>query len=109
MFGGLGLQDLKTSYSLIKLMLHELLEFGIDTSRQDREQALFEMFQDQFIVDNMSIFNEWLHLEVIGSLPFAVALFECSMKQTCCIPDVLPCISENMYHTVFCDIHIKES
>ncbi|KAI0220394.1 Adenylate cyclase type 10 [Lamellibrachia satsuma] len=63
-FGGLGLQDLKTSYSLIKLMLQELLEFGIDTSRQDREQALFEMFQDQFIVDNMSIFNEWLHLEL---------------------------------------------
>ena len=57
--------DLKTSHSLLKLLLHELLEFGIDTSRQEREQALFEMFQDQFIVDNMSIFNEWLHLEVI--------------------------------------------
>ena len=44
-------------------LLMELMEFQYNTPHQERENILLKTFKDQFILNNLPLLNELLHLK----------------------------------------------
>ena len=60
--------DAKTPYFAVKSLLVELLELDMETSHQEREHALFQLFTDNFILQNLAMLNDILILKVFVSV-----------------------------------------
>ena len=56
--------DAKTPYHAVKNLLVELLELDMDIPHQEREHHLFQLFTDKFILQNLAMLNDMLHLKV---------------------------------------------
>ena len=42
----------------------ELLDFDLEILHQEREQSLYKRFKDPFVVENMCLLNDLLHIKV---------------------------------------------
>ena len=58
----------KTPYLTMTTLLMELMEFQYNTPHQERENILLKTFKDRFILDNLPLLNELLHLKVCSSV-----------------------------------------
>ena len=63
MFCQLDVSFTKTPYLTMTTLLMELMEFQYNTPHQERENILLKTFKDQFILNNLPLLNELLHLK----------------------------------------------
>ena len=62
---GLSIHEAKTPYLVVKSLLMDLLELDIEHTHQEREHDLVNKFDDEFIISNLVLLNDLLHLKVL--------------------------------------------
>ncbi len=61
------MHDSKTPYFVVKSMLMDLLKVSdMDQPHQEREKHLLNTFTNPFIINNLPMLNDLLHLQVIN-------------------------------------------
>ena len=54
----------RTPFYAVKNLMMELLDFDLEILHQEREQSLYKRFKDPFVVENMCLLNDLLHIKV---------------------------------------------
>lgn len=58
------MHDAKTPYYGMKSLLMDVMGIEYDMTHQERENSILRIFQDPFILENLAILNNILHLKV---------------------------------------------